>query len=195
RRTACAITWWVASGGVRERRICAAVPTPYNCSPVGSSTVGSFCSTTPIMRSLRTACCAAATDDFRPTTSGSTMPGNSTVWRTGRMTMASAGIESWPSPWACAALACCSACSAIMSRLPCQADEETPFHQRRSPQLPAGRRKGDAPLETALRNLEALDRHPARFGGEPAHAGNHQQVGPRGDFELPGFHTGKRDDD
>ena len=46
---------------------------------------------TPSMRSLRTASCAAAIDGGRPIVSGSMMPGNSTVWRTGRMMSASGG--------------------------------------------------------------------------------------------------------
>ncbi len=43
------------------------------------------------MRWLRTALCAAAIDDFRPIESGKTIPGNSTICRTGRRIMLSAG--------------------------------------------------------------------------------------------------------
>ena len=51
-----------------------------------------FCKTTPSMRSVRTASWAAATDDLRPIANGSTIPGNSTVCRTGSTIIASAGI-------------------------------------------------------------------------------------------------------
>jgi len=53
---------------------------------------------TPTMRSPRTASCAAAIDDFRASVNGSTMLGNSTVLRTGRMIIASRGSGScaWP---------------------------------------------------------------------------------------------------
>ena len=51
----------------------------------GSSISASRCSTMPIGRCSRTACWAAAIDFGRPMVIGATMPGNSTVLRTGRM--------------------------------------------------------------------------------------------------------------
>src|SRR6476646_8779135 len=59
----------------------------------GSFTLWSRCIRMPIWRCSRTACCAAATDVGRPTLMGSTMPGNSTVLRTGTMMRESDGRD------------------------------------------------------------------------------------------------------
>src|SRR5262245_24938762 len=89
-------------------------------------------------------------DDFRPMASGSTIPGNSTVCRTGRMIMASGGSGGCCSPGPAVG---CSLCSAMASRLLRQAEQEAAVHQRRSAELPAYRRQGDATLEAPMRDL------------------------------------------
>ena len=52
---------------------------------------GSRCRRKPTFRSVRTASCAAATEDARPTVIGEITPGNSTVLRIGMMISASSG--------------------------------------------------------------------------------------------------------
>ena len=55
------------------------VPTRRRCSGPGCSMSGSFCSSRPTLRPLRTASCAAAIEDGRPIVSGSTTPGTAAV--------------------------------------------------------------------------------------------------------------------
>ena len=52
---------------------------------------GSFCMTRPMRRPLRAASSAAASEIRRPIVSGMTAPGNTTVFRTGRMMSTSSG--------------------------------------------------------------------------------------------------------
>src|SRR5215469_15889033 len=69
----------------------AAVPIRCMSIGVGSSRSASRCSRIPTWRCSRTACWAAMIEPVRPIRTGITMPGNSTVLRTGTMMSASAG--------------------------------------------------------------------------------------------------------
>jgi len=62
---------------------------PSTCT--GSVASASRCISTPTWRCSRTACWAAAIERGRPSVSGSTTPGNSTMSRTGTMIIASGG--------------------------------------------------------------------------------------------------------
>jgi hypothetical protein len=77
-----------------------AVPTQYRSSGCTSFFCASFCSRKPILRSLRTASWAAATETARPTVTGEITPGNSTVLRIGMTIIASSGsgLSAAPGP-------------------------------------------------------------------------------------------------
>src|SRR3974390_18222 len=106
------------------------------------------------------ACWAAATEFGRLIVMGATTPGNSTILRTAMMIVTSSGIRIALTPGALAALAC------SVSRL-CEGEDDAPFPGAVTDRI-APRRQSDAPLETALRELEPVDVRVAQLLGERA---------------------------
>ena len=75
--------------------------------------------TTPIGRSSRTACWAAAIEVGRPMAIGATIPGNSTMLRTGRMISASSGR--------CVSGEGCEACGSVAASLSVSVMSAAPY--------------------------------------------------------------------
>src|SRR5262245_19710992 len=110
--------------------------------------------TMPIWRCSRTACWAAATERGRPTVTGATMPGNSTILRTGTMISASAGSGGVT-----------RACSSAMACLHFQQSDHQTAIRRRAPDVAiAAGRQPYAALEPSLRQLDAMDDGGAQLG-------------------------------
>src|SRR5690606_32493822 len=132
----------------------------------------------PTGRLLRAASCAAATDLARPTVIGNTVPGNSTMFRTGRMMRASAGRS-----MSGGGADCCWSFIFETSDELAQNDDEAAVHELASCDLVAAGRERQAPLEAAGGDL-----HPP-YGGAPDRgrksslAGQNQHPGVDHDFQ------------
>ena len=83
--------WWVPSGRGNVAHQIGNGADAVKVGRAGSSGLASRCIRMPTWRCSRTACWAAAIEPGRPTLIGRTMPGNSTVLRTGTMISASDG--------------------------------------------------------------------------------------------------------
>src|SRR5690554_3271589 len=140
----------------------------------------------PIGRWLRAASCAAAMDCWRPMVSGSTMPGNSTVLRTGRMISTSSGRRDGAGDlFSALAIARC------LSHSP-QVDRNTAVRELLALELVRARREHDLALEPALRYLQAPDGGVAELRGPRPHPGDAKRVGVDLHPHFLGRHTGQR---
>src|SRR5260370_33743961 len=126
---------------------------------------------TPSRRSLRTASWAAAMDDGRPIAKGKVIPGNKTVWRTGKTISASGGSEGWLSLLPAGSGAGAFAMIARpMSQPFCEGEKKAAVHELRAAELEPCGRELDAALEAAVGRFQPADR-----GGPP----------PRWELPLP----------
>ena len=151
---------------------------------------GSRCMRMPTCGSSRTACCAAATEAGRPTVTGSTTPGNSTDSRTGRMISAFGGRLMPPSAAGGGAEIGSERTRRSWRLQPidvlrlqavlCEADHQAAIHERwRTCALVAAGRQRHAPLEAALRQLQAVDRGVAQLGRQQPESGDRAASRPR----------------
>src|SRR6185295_5881778 len=165
----------------------ATVPTRCRSSGPGSATSASRCITIPMGRSSRTACWTAATDFGRATLKGAMRPGNSTALRTGRMMRASPGSGTAPDASDAAAAGPPGSFAspdapkrlngfiAPLRRL-FKAEVQAALGREAVDGLVAGRRQRDAPLEPALRQLQAVDDGGSQFGRQDAPARHHERA-------------------
>src|SRR5262245_1339291 len=146
----------------------ATVPNRCMSSGPGSPTSGSRCIRTPTWRCSRTACWAAVIERGRPTVTGSTVPGNSTMSRTGRMMSASGGNGG--SDCAGRPGLCSSGLRASMSatrRLHLlQRDHQATVDGRAPHAGIASGRQAHAPLKAALRQLQPMNDGGAQLARE-----------------------------
>ncbi len=154
---------------------------------VGSATSALRCIRMPTGRCSRTACCAAAIERGRPTVIGITMPGNSTVLRTGTMISASGGsggrarrrrVVRAPARPASAMLLSGLHDLVVSHGRPrfLQCDQQTAVAGRALDGAVAPGRQPHAPLEPSLRQLEAVDDGRPHLRRQHAGAGEHQVV-------------------
>src|SRR6185312_751952 len=132
----------------------------------GSVTSGSRCRTTTIWRCSRTACCAAATDDGRPTVIGMTTSGKSTVLRTGIAMKASVGGDALTGFAAAGSVVGASSIWAPGSGELAQADDEQAVLGAMTDLVVPARRQGHPAFEVALGQLQAMDPRRAQRVGQ-----------------------------
>ena len=168
------------------------VPTRCRSSGAGSSTPASRCRTTPIGRSPRTPAWAAAIERGRAMVTGTTVPGNSTRLRTGTSGRTSAGsdceLDRRRRRFSSSAMAFSAQPSLRRVRV------RQPCGELAPDQLVAARRQGDAPLEAAVRHLQAADHAGATRHRQRPLAGDdqaaHLRAAPRpGPAATPGRAT------
>src|SRR5438132_6898591 len=135
----------------------ATVPKRCRSIAAGSAISGSRCITMPTCRCSRTACWAAAIERGRPIVTGSTMPGNRTILRTGTMMSASPGTGAIAAAPLAGAAACATSGSATDGSNLLQRDQEATVGRGAAHRAVAARRQPHATLEAALRQLEAVD--------------------------------------
>src|SRR4051794_7319040 len=154
------------------------VPMRRKCSGPGCSMLGSSCSSRPTLRPLRTASWAAAIDDGRPIVSGSTTPGNSSMFRTGRMIVASSGMTGWR--WSVAApesLLTSDIDPSFHKRLFGELQHETSIGKFRLAKLETPPRKGYLALEFSVGNFETVNETVARDRARAAETHHGDSVG------------------
>src|ERR1700683_3155737 len=164
---------------------------------LGSETSDTRCKRIPASRWSRTACWAAAMDLARPTVIGRTMPGNSTVLRTGTMISASAGkggsvVVCPPAPSAVPFFASISFSATPRLRL-LQSDHQAAVGDGAAHAAIAACRQAHAAVKAALRKFKPVN------GGSPQHwrigpcSGNYQIIILDHRLGLLGVDTGQGD--
>src|SRR5215472_2855424 len=181
------------------------VPTSWRSAEPGSAVSGSRWSRTPIGAWARTACCTAAIERGRPTASGITTVGNSTVFRTGTITMASAGslgaslpapvaVEDSPDgadvrPGPSRKFGPMSVIAGLSSVDPAQRKRKAAMLQLIGCELVPAAGQRELALEAAVRDLQAVDHRGLRGAGQGPLAGDSKDAALVSDLEPFGVNA------
>jgi len=121
------------------------------------------------------------------------MPGNSNVFRTGRMIVASAGMEGWLRSGTVPGLLAASDIGPLFrQRLFGEFQHQAAVGEFRLTKLEAGRWKSDPTFESPVRNLQPMNHAAARNHVRPADAGHDDSVGIDRHFHRAAVDAGKR---
>src|SRR6185369_1116370 len=149
----------------------------------GDARSGSCCNTKPILRSARTASCAAASERSRLIATGTTVPGNSTRLRTGTMMSMSSEMMVFSDGVVRSSLRSESFIAAPGLALD-EAQDQASVRVTSFGQLVVPRRQRKAPLEAPIRNLQPMQGGRVPLHGQRTDGRNRDQAALRMDLDV-----------